>query len=50
MTGLNPEPIADLLISNGTVLTMNDGNILIENGAVAVKNDTIVAVAPADNF
>lgn len=48
MTG--SEPAADLLISGGTVLTMNDDNTLIENGAVAVKNDTIIAVGPADGF
>ncbi|MBW2592313.1 MAG: amidohydrolase [Deltaproteobacteria bacterium] len=50
MTSRKPELIADLLISNGTVLTIDDGNTMIENGAVAVKNDTIVAVAPADHF
>lgn len=50
MTSHNLELSADLLISNGTVLTMDGNNTLLENGAVAVKNDTIVSVGPADNF
>jgi 5-methylthioadenosine/S-adenosylhomocysteine deaminase len=44
------EPIADLLITGGTVLTMDDKDTRIENGAVAVKNDTIIAMGPADAF
>jgi 5-methylthioadenosine/S-adenosylhomocysteine deaminase len=35
---------ADLLIENGTVLTMNSSGEIIENGAVAVREDKIVAV------
>ncbi len=37
---------ADLLVC-GTILTLDDKNRIIENGAVAVKDDTIVAVGPA---
>ncbi len=50
MISRKPEPVADLLISNGTVLTMDDGNTRIKNGAIAVKNDTIIAIGPADHF
>ena len=42
------EPIGlDLLITGGTVLTMDPDNRLIEGGAVAVHKNTIVAVGPA---
>ncbi|MDX9787049.1 MAG: amidohydrolase [Desulfobacterales bacterium] len=45
---MNETPL-DLLISNGTVLTMDSRAPLIENGAVAVQNDGIVWVGPASN-
>ncbi|MFO7667243.1 MAG: amidohydrolase [Desulfobacterales bacterium] len=35
---------ADLLITNGTVITMDGQDSVIENGAVAVKGENIVAV------
>ena len=38
---------ADLLITNGTVITMDGENSAIENGAVAVKGENIVAVGKA---
>ncbi|QTA80534.1 5-methylthioadenosine/S-adenosylhomocysteine deaminase [Desulfonema limicola] len=41
---------ADLLIFNGTVLTMNLDNEKIENGAVAVSGDKIAAIGKADFF
>ena len=42
------EPIpVDLLIAGGTALTMDPDNRLIEGGAVAVNQNTIVAVGPA---
>ena len=44
------EPEADLLVSNGTVLTLDDTDKQIPNGAVAIRADTIAAVGPADAF
>ncbi|MGH9702991.1 MAG: amidohydrolase family protein [Candidatus Acidiferrales bacterium] len=35
---------ADVLISGGTVVTMDDARRIIEDGAVAVRGDTILAV------
>lgn len=35
---------ADIIISGGTVVTMDDGRRVIEDGAVAIKGDKIVAV------
>ena len=37
---------ADLLITGGTVVTMNASRSILDDGAVAVKGDTIVAVGP----
>mgnify|MGYP001827172149 FL=1 len=41
---------ADILVTNGTVLTLDAGDTEIYNGAVAIDKDTIKAVAPADKF
>ncbi len=41
---------ADILVTNGTVLTLDAGNTEIINGAVAIAKDTITAVGPADEF
>lgn len=41
---------ADLLITNGIVLTLNDRFDVIENGAVASLNDRIVSVGPVGEF
>lgn len=38
----------DLLIDNGTILTMDDSDRVIEHGALAVQGDTIVAVGPRE--
>lgn len=35
---------ADILITNGTVITMDSGRRVLENGAVAIAGDRIVAV------
>jgi 5-methylthioadenosine/S-adenosylhomocysteine deaminase len=40
-----PQPI-DLIITGGTVITMNDRNDVYPGGAIAVNADTIVAVGP----
>ena len=37
---------ADLLITGGTVVTMDGSRTILDDGAVAVKEDTIVAVGP----
>ena len=42
--------IADILISNGIVLTMNETADEIQKGAVAIKGDKIVAVDHAGEF
>ena len=39
------EPV-DILLSAGTVITMNSSQEVIDDGAVAVRGDTIVAVGP----
>ena len=38
---------ADLLFTNGIVMTMDPENTILENGAVAVCADTITAVGSA---
>ncbi len=41
----SPQPV-DLIISGGTVITMNDHGDVYPTGAIAIKDDTIVAVGP----
>jgi 5-methylthioadenosine/S-adenosylhomocysteine deaminase len=41
---------ADILISNGIVLTLDNENSQIKNGSVAIKKDKIVAVGDADEL
>lgn len=41
---------ADLLITNGTVVTMNCQDSVIENGAVMVKGENIIAVGKANEL
>ncbi len=40
----------DIIVLNGTVLTMDAQETLMMNGAVAIKGDKIVALGPADAF
>lgn len=40
----------DLLVSNGTVLTLDDSETIIRDGAVAVSGTRILAVGPAMDF
>jgi 5-methylthioadenosine/S-adenosylhomocysteine deaminase len=42
-----PEPVWDLVISGGTVVTMDTPRRIFENGIVAVQGDLIVAVEPS---
>ncbi|MDY6793504.1 MAG: amidohydrolase [Thermodesulfobacteriota bacterium] len=41
---------ADILVSNGIVLTLNTKNLQIKNGSVAIEKDKIVAVGNNDEF
>ena len=41
---------ADILVSNGIVLTLDNKNSQIKNGSVAIKKDKIVAVGDVDEF
>ncbi len=41
---------ADILVKNGTVLTLNANETEISNGAVAISKDTITAIGPAIDF
>jgi 5-methylthioadenosine/S-adenosylhomocysteine deaminase len=44
-----PEKV-DLLLTGGTVVTVNENHDIYINGAVAVHDDTIVALGPADEL
>jgi len=44
------ESVVDILVSNGTVLTMNAAGDIIPNAAVAIKGDRIAAVGPMKDF
>jgi 5-methylthioadenosine/S-adenosylhomocysteine deaminase len=41
---------ADILVTNGTVLTLDASVTEIINGAIAINQDTITAVGPANEF
>jgi 5-methylthioadenosine/S-adenosylhomocysteine deaminase len=45
-----PPKSADLLIANGTVLTLDDDDTRIENGAVAIADNKIHLIAPQEDF
>jgi 5-methylthioadenosine/S-adenosylhomocysteine deaminase len=45
-----PKDKVDLIISGGTVVTMDATRAIYDDGAVAVKNDTIVAVGQRRNL
>ena len=38
--------MADILITGGTIITMNPGRAVIDSGSVAIEGDRIVAVGP----
>ena len=41
---------ADVLLTGGTVITMNADYELFDDGAVAIRGDAIVAVGPAEKL
>jgi 5-methylthioadenosine/S-adenosylhomocysteine deaminase len=41
---------ADLIIHNGTILTNDDEDSVIENGAIAIESDRIVAIGEEDEI
>ncbi|MGD8944817.1 MAG: amidohydrolase, partial [Desulfobacterales bacterium] len=41
---------ADILVINGTVLTLDAANTTLTKGTVAIAKDTIAAVGPAEDF
>ena len=45
-----PPEAADILVHNGTVLTLDGRDTRLPDGAVAVRGDTIAAVGPAEAF
>lgn len=47
--GAAKEPV-DLLVTGGTVVTMDDERRIIKNGAVAIRGDRIIAVGQADEL
>ncbi len=42
--------LADTILTNGTVVMMDESYSIIENGAIAVKGDKIIAVGQADQI
>lgn len=48
MAGTGPGPL-DILVTGGTVVTMDGAFRVIENGLVALRGDRIAAVGPADD-
>lgn len=40
----------DILVSNGTVLAMDQKNTRIRDGAVAIRGDQIISVGNASDF
>lgn len=41
---------ADTLLSNATIVTMDESYTVIQNGAVAIRGDAVVAVGPTDDL
>ncbi len=46
----SPKEIVDLLVTGGTVVTMNEGRTILDDGALAIKGDSIVAVGPRSDI
>ena len=48
-SGSNIETV-DILIVNGTIITMDPGRNIYEHGTVVIKDGSIIAVGPTDSF
>src|SRR5579863_3489287 len=48
--GVQAKDKVDLLVTHGTVVTMDEQRRLIQDGAVAVRGDSIVAVGPSTDI
>ncbi|MCE2942410.1 MAG: amidohydrolase family protein [Gemmatimonadota bacterium] len=42
-----PKPVVDLLVTGGTVITMDATRRILDDGAIAIRGDRIVAVGPS---
>jgi len=42
--------LTDLLITGGTIITMDPNRRVIDDGVVAIENDRIVGVAPKSDY
>src|SRR5690349_1222976 len=50
LTSQTKQDKADLIITGGTVITMDGSRTIYDDGAVIVKGDTIVAVGPGTDL
>ena len=40
----------DIIITNGTILTMDGENRVVENGTICIKGDTIARIIPPEEM
>jgi len=46
----SPKEKVDLLVTGGTVVTMNEGRTILDDDSLAIKGDSIVAVGPRNEI